>query len=103
MLRLDASVRPALRTIAGAVLLFAGTVALYTRVLAYGFTNYDDPRYLTNNPPVQGGFTAESLRWAFVGKADYFRECGIAELQELVLRTPQVKEPELHRWRRASK
>ncbi len=72
MLRLDASVRPALRTIAGAVLLFAGTVALYTRVLAYGFTNYDDPRYLTNNPHVQGGFTAESLRWAFVGNADYW-------------------------------
>lgn len=53
-------------------MLFGGTVALYSRVLGYGFTNYDDPRYITSNPHVQAGLNAESIRWAFVGNADYW-------------------------------
>ena len=50
--------------------LFLGTVLLYARSLGYGFLDYDDPRYILNNPFVQSGFTAESLRWVFAGHGD---------------------------------
>lgn len=55
-----------------AIALFVGTVALFSRSLGYGFTNYDDPDFVVNNPHVHAGFTAESIRWAFSGGADYW-------------------------------
>jgi protein O-mannosyl-transferase len=48
---------------------YAGILAL--TVLAYlplwrnDFIDYDDPHYLTDNPQVLGGFTAEGLCWAW--------------------------------------
>ena len=36
----------------------------YWPVINYGFINYDDPLYLTQNAHVQLGFTTESLLWA---------------------------------------
>jgi tetratricopeptide (TPR) repeat protein len=30
-----------------------------------GFIDYDDPFYVTNNPDVNGGLTAQSIKWAF--------------------------------------
>lgn len=68
----SSGVRPALRTAALCAGLFAGTVLLFSRGLGYGFSNYDDPSYITNNAHVQAGFTWESLRWAFAGRADYW-------------------------------
>src|SRR6185295_18745095 len=53
-------------------LLFAGTVALFSRVTGYGFLNYDDPGYVTNNPAVQAGLTWDGVVWAFTAKADYW-------------------------------
>lgn len=52
--------------------LFAGTVLLFLRAHDYGFSNYDDPRYITENPHVQAGLTGASVAWAFVGKSDYW-------------------------------
>ncbi len=66
------TVRPALRTFAVSAVLFAGTVLLFSRGLGYDFSIYDDPRYVTNNPHVQAGFTWGSLVWAFAGRADYW-------------------------------
>lgn len=43
----------------------AVVIALYARALGFGFVNYDDPRYVTENPWVTGGFTGEAVRWAF--------------------------------------
>jgi len=40
-------------------------VALYGRVIDFGFVNYDDNAYFTENPHVQAGLTPESVRWAF--------------------------------------
>lgn len=57
---------------AACVLLAAGTFLLFSRSLGYGFINYDDPVYLTNNPRVQAGLTWDGLTWAFTGKADYW-------------------------------
>src|SRR5688572_12334302 len=52
--------------------LAAGTLLLFSRSLGYGFINYDDPDYLTNNLHVQAGLTWEGIRWAFTGHADYW-------------------------------
>ncbi len=41
------------------------TLVLYWPVLNCDFVNYDDDRYLTENPQVQGGLSLQSLRWAF--------------------------------------
>lgn len=39
--------------------------ALYWPVSDYGFINYDDPIYVTDNEHVQAGLTIEGLIWAF--------------------------------------
>ncbi|HTL67446.1 MAG TPA: tetratricopeptide repeat protein [Lacunisphaera sp.] len=54
------------------VALFAGTVLLFGRAFDYGFTNYDDPAYITENAQVQGGLAWLGVVWAFTGKADYW-------------------------------
>ena len=40
---------------------------IYGRALGHAFTNYDDPLYISRNPHVIHGLTAEGLRWAFEG------------------------------------
>ena len=52
------------RVAAIGVLLALASVAVYVAVLECGFTNYDDPSYVTDNPLVQAGLT-----WAGVGGA----------------------------------
>ncbi|MCL6519685.1 MAG: tetratricopeptide repeat protein [Armatimonadetes bacterium] len=47
------------------LLLVIITVAVYWPVLRHDFTNYDDDKYVTDNPPVQAGLTAPSIVWAF--------------------------------------
>jgi protein O-mannosyl-transferase len=64
--------RPRTRTATACVLLFAGTLLLFCRATRFGFINYDDPTYLTDNPQVQGGLSWAGLRWAFAGQADYW-------------------------------
>jgi tetratricopeptide (TPR) repeat protein len=50
------------------LLLFVGTVLLFSRSVGFGFVNYDDSGHVYNNPHVQAGLTGESLRWAFTGE-----------------------------------
>ena len=64
--------RPGFRTAAVSVLLFAGTVLLFSRALRCGFVNYDDPAYVTANPQVQGGLSWAGVVWAFTSPADYW-------------------------------
>jgi len=52
--------------------LFLGTFVLFSRSAGFGFLNYDDPRYVTQNPHVQAGITWEGVEWAFTGKSDYW-------------------------------
>jgi protein O-mannosyl-transferase len=47
------------------VLLALVTLALYWPVNGFQFNNYDDAQYITQNPQVQSGLTAENIRWAF--------------------------------------
>ncbi len=62
----------ALHAWAVSVALFAGTMLLFGRALDYGFTNYDDPSYVTDNAMVQAGLARDSLVWAFTAKTDYW-------------------------------
>ncbi len=47
------------------VLLAVVTLALYWPVAGFEFNNYDDAQYITQNPRVQSGLTAQNIRWAF--------------------------------------
>ena len=47
------------------LLLAATTLAAYWRVRECGFTNYDDPEFVTSNAHVRGGITRENVVWAF--------------------------------------
>jgi protein O-mannosyl-transferase len=46
-------------------LLFIVVAAAYVPSLRNGFVNLDDPSFVYANPYVQGGITAEGVRWAF--------------------------------------
>jgi protein O-mannosyl-transferase len=46
------------------LLLAAVTLAIYNPVTHHPFVNYDDDRYVTENPHVRQGLTADSFRWA---------------------------------------
>ena len=47
------------------VLLAALTAAVYIQVAGHGFINLDDALYVTDNPHVREGLTAEGVSWAF--------------------------------------
>ncbi len=46
------------------LLLAVAALALYNPVNRHPFVNYDDDRYVTENPHVRQGLTAETVRWA---------------------------------------
>lgn len=48
--------------VAGLLLLL--TALLFAQTGVYGFLNWDDPDFVTENPFVRQGLTAESIRWA---------------------------------------
>jgi protein O-mannosyl-transferase len=49
--------------IAGGIV--AAVVSIFGRSCWFGFCNYDDPAYVTQNPHVQEGLSADGIRWAF--------------------------------------
>ena len=54
-----------MRRLAVAAVLAAAVLVVFWPTLANDFVNYDDDRYVTQNPHVQQGFDAASLRWAW--------------------------------------
>jgi tetratricopeptide (TPR) repeat protein len=46
-------------------LLAIGTFGLFWPVETFDFVGYDDPYYITSNPHVTSGLTAENIEWAF--------------------------------------
>lgn len=48
-----------------ALALFVSTAAVYTPIWPNEFVHFDDDVYITANPHVQGGLTAEGVQWAF--------------------------------------
>jgi protein O-mannosyl-transferase len=52
-------------TLAIGILLAVVTLSLYSRVVGFPFTNYDDPYYVTDNQPVRDGLTWHTVEWSF--------------------------------------
>lgn len=50
------------------ILLILATLAVYWQVNQFNFINFDDNIYVTNNPVIQAGLSAEGFRWAFGSK-----------------------------------
>jgi protein O-mannosyl-transferase len=44
--------------------LFLTTLLVYAPVFRFGFVNFDDPDYVTNNPHVRNGLTVDGIVWA---------------------------------------
>src|SRR3984885_10806436 len=55
---------PEKRTAVMCLLLAVITLALYNPVNHHPFVNYDDDRYVTENPHVRQGLTADTFSWA---------------------------------------
>ena len=47
-----------------AMMLVALTLALFWPATNYGFVNFDDDRYVSDNPVVRQGLTLQGIRWA---------------------------------------
>ncbi len=47
------------------MLLFYIVLIIFIPAIFNGFTTYDDPEYVTNNPYVQSGLTLKGVVWAF--------------------------------------
>lgn len=50
-----------------ALLLMFATLVVFLPVGRFGFVNYDDPSYITENPVVKNGLTGAGVMWAFAG------------------------------------
>jgi tetratricopeptide (TPR) repeat protein len=57
-------VSPARRNLLLALLIFAATIILYNPVNRHPFVNYDDDRYVTENPHVRSGLSWGTVGWA---------------------------------------
>ncbi|MGZ4972121.1 MAG: tetratricopeptide repeat protein [Limisphaerales bacterium] len=57
--------QPKSKTISICLGLALAVLGVFSPALKCDFTNYDDPSYITDNPHIQQGITAESLKWAF--------------------------------------
>src|SRR5579864_9059315 len=60
--------RVARSIISFALLLFVGTLILYSPVRGHDFINYDDTEYVLNNPHVTAGLTWDTIRWSFTSR-----------------------------------
>lgn len=54
-----------LRTAFISLLIMAATLAVFWQAGGHGFVDYDDGRYITENPSVARGLTSEGIMWAF--------------------------------------
>jgi protein O-mannosyl-transferase len=53
------------RDVWGCLFLVVITLAVYWPLQNYGFVNFDDDLYMTENPHIQKGLTLKSITWAF--------------------------------------
>lgn len=56
---------PEKRNFVFCLLIFVLTLVVYNPVNGHPFVNYDDDRYVTDNPHVRAGLTGETISWAF--------------------------------------
>lgn len=56
---------PQRRTVLCCLLLTAAVLVSSNRITKNGFVNYDDNRYISENPHLRAGLTTETFKWAF--------------------------------------
>jgi tetratricopeptide (TPR) repeat protein len=56
---------PGTRSVILCLLLVTATLVLYNPVIGHPFVNFDDDRYIVNNPHVQAGLSWHTIAWAF--------------------------------------
>jgi len=56
---------PEKRNLVFCLLMFVVTLVVYNPVNSHPFVNYDDDRYVTDNPHVRAGLSGETIAWAF--------------------------------------
>ena len=61
----SAIVRPLIYRVMVCLVLLAITWAVYGQTLRYGFVNYDDPAYVSENRQIQAGLSWQNVVWAF--------------------------------------
>lgn len=63
------------------------TLIVYAQAAQFDFVNYDDPDYVTNNPHVRAGLTADGVRWAFTSTeaANWFPVTRLTHLLDVQL------------------
>ncbi len=59
---------PEKRNLIFCLLLVVATLALYNPVNRHPFVNYDDDRYVTENPHVRNGLSWDTITWAFTAE-----------------------------------
>src|SRR5947208_530433 len=48
------------------------TFGVFWQIHSHEFLNYDDMKFVTLNPHVTGGLSAESIKWAFSSSPEYY-------------------------------
>lgn len=61
---------PGKRTAVLSLLLAVSILAIYNQATHFSFVNFDDDRYVTENPHVQAGLTWETIKWALTSTAE---------------------------------
>ena len=61
----SAIVRPLIYRVVVCLVLIAITWMVYGQTLRYGFVNYDDPAYVSENRQIQAGLSWQNVVWAF--------------------------------------
>jgi tetratricopeptide (TPR) repeat protein len=62
----------AARPVVLAAILAAAVVAVFGQAAGFGFINFDDDHYVSNNPLVRNGLTAEGMAFAFSVENGYY-------------------------------
>jgi len=65
--------------------LFLTTLLVYAPVYRFGFVNFDDPDYVTNNPHVRNGLTMDGVVWALTSTeaANWFPATRLSHLLDV--------------------
>jgi len=59
-----------LRSALALLAILAATLAVYAQVAQFGFVSWDDPLYVTANPHVRHGLSAQGVAWALTARDD---------------------------------
>ncbi len=80
------------------LLLAVVTLALYNPVNRHPFVNYDDDRYVTENPHVRQGLTADTFRWALTSteQANWHPLTWMSHALDVLAVSPESRRAPLH-------